>query len=393
MKSRLICSLAVLILGCSHPTTPPGSSASPAQYAHEEEHAPKIDDQIKEMEGRINSNPADWVSLALLSKLYLQKGEESPEDYSKAEKAAMLSLSIRPIRNSEALLAMAGVRLEQGDYATVLKICQQQASNPDAPRLAVRALLAQGKIREAAQWTEQALKRQNDAYSLTLAAQVSVQGGRDDIAEQLLGAARKVEEARQRDVSAELRGLWGDLLRRHGKIKEAREMLESSLTIQRRNVPALRALARLELDQGNTQAALETFRQAEALTHGPRLQVDIAALDSEHAAEWLKKADPLLLRARRAPMLLLQKKPQEALKLLQSEEKTGANWENFQLQAQAFQQLKQPKKALEAYDKALAQGYLDPLLIKPALELAQAQKDQKRAAAYELKLKTLSKTN
>ena len=381
-------------MGCSHPTkTPPDPSASPAQYAHEEEHAPKIDDQIKEMEGRINSNPADWVSLALLSRLYLQKGEESPEDYSKAEKAAMLSLSIRPIRNSEAMLAMAGVRLEQGDYATVLKICQQQASNPDSPRLAVRALLAQGKIREAAQWTEQALKRQNDAYSLTLAAQVSVQGGRDDIAEQLLGAARKVEEARQRDVSAELRGLWGDLLRRHGKIKEAREMLESSLTIQRRNVPALRALARLELDQGNTQAALETLRQAEALTHGPRLQVDIAALDSEHAAEWLKKADPLLIRGRRAPMLLLQKKPQEALKLLQLEEKTGANWENFQLQAQAYQQLKQPKKALEAYDKALAQGYLDPLLIKPALELAQAQKDQKRAAAYELKLKTLSKTN
>ncbi len=394
MKYQLICLLALLGLGCNRPApAPPDASASPAVYAHEEEHGPKIDDQIKEMEGRINSNPADWVSLALLSKLYLEKGEESPEDYSQAEKAAVLSLSIRPIRNSEALLAMAGVRLQQGQYSAVIKICQQQASNPDAPRLAVRALLAQGKVREAAEWTQVALKRQNDAYSLTLAAQVSVQGGRDDIAEQLLGAARKLEEAKQRDVSAELRSLWGDLLRRHGKIKEAREMLESSLTIQRRNVPALRALARLELDQGNPQAALQTYRQAEALTHGPRLQVDIAALDPEHASEWLKKADPWLLGARRAPLLLLQKQPQQALKLLQQEEKSGANWENFQLQAQAYQQLKQPQKALEAYDKALAQGYLDPLLIKPALELAQAQKDEKRAAAYELKLKSLTKTN
>ncbi|MBS2033617.1 tetratricopeptide repeat protein [bacterium] len=390
MNYNLLCALGLLLLGCSRTSPPPpATSASPAQYAHEAEHGTKIDDQIQEMESRIQSNPADWVSMALLSKLYLEKGEESPADYLKAEKLALLSLSIRPVRNSEALLALAGVRYQQGEYPAVLKICQQMPGSPDAPRLAVRALLAQGKIREAASWTEQALKRQNDAYSLTLAAQVSVQGGRDDIAQQLLNAARQVEQPKQRDVSAELRSLWGDLLRRHGKFKEAREMLESSLTIQRRNVPALRALARLELDQGNTEAALESYRQAEALTHGPRLLLEVAALDPAQAPELLKKADPLLLGAQRAPLLLLQKKPEQALKLLKQQEKTGANWENFQLQAEAYQQLKQPGKALEAYDRALAQGYLDPLLIRPALELAKAQKDQKRAAAFELKLNSL----
>lgn len=384
---RLLCLLGLLPLACGKAPAPQASS-TPAQYAHQEEHAAKIDDQIKEMEGRIRANPADWVSLALLSKLYLEKGEESPADYTQAEKAAMVSLSIRPARNSEAILAMAGVRYQQGDYPTVVKICQQFPTALDSPRLATLALVAQGKIREAAEWSALALKRQNDTHSLTLAAHVSVAGGRDDIAEKLLEAARKLEQPKERAVSAELRSIWGDLLRRHGKIKEAREMLESSLSIQRRNVPALRALARLELDQGNREAALETYRQAEALTHGPRLLVEVAALDPGQAAELLKKADPQLKGAQRAPLLLLRKKPQDALKLLKQQEKTGANWQNYQLQAQAFEQLKQPQKALDAYQKALAQGYLDPLLLKPALQLARDLKD-KRAADFELKLKSL----
>ena len=166
-------------------------------------------------------------------------------------------------------------------------------------------------------------------------------------------------------------------------------MLESSLAIQRRNVRALRALARLELDQGNRDAALEAYRQAEALTHGPLLQVEVAKLDPEHATDLLKKAEPQLQGAQRAPLLLVQKKPQEALKLLQEQEKSGANWQNYEMQAQAFEQLKQPQKALDAYQKALAQGYLDPLLLKPALELARMQKDA-RAADFELKLKSLT---
>jgi len=300
----------------------------------------------------------------------------------------MLSLKIRPARNSEAIMAMAGVRYQQGDYPAVVKICSQFTTSPEAPRLATLALLAQGKIHEAAEWSAQALKRQNDTHSLTLAAHVSVAGGRDDIAEKLLEAARKLEPPNDRAISAELRSIWGDLLRRHGKIKEAREMLESSLTIQRRNVPALRALARLELDQGNREAALDAYRQAEALTHGPRLLLDMAALDPEHEADLLKKADPQLKGAQRAPLLLLQRKPQEALKLLQQQQKTGANWRNFELQAQVYEQLKQPQKALDAYEQALAQGYLDPLLLKPALKLAREQKD-KRAAEFELKLKSL----
>ena len=280
--------------------------------------------------------------------------------------------------------------MQQGDYTTVVKIAQQNPNSPDAPRLAALALAAQGKVHDAAEWTAAALKRQNDTHSLTLAARVSVAGGRDDIAEKLLNAARQLEQPGDRAVSAELRTLWGDLLRRHGKFREAREMLESSLSIQQRNVPALRALARLELDQGNQETALETYRQAEALTHGPLLMLDIAALDPEGAGDWLKKADPLLKGVQRAPLLLLQKKPAEALKLLQQQEKTGADWRNYELQAQAYQQLKQPKKALEAYHKALSQGFLDPLLLRPALQLAKQLKD-KRSADLELKLKSLQK--
>ena len=385
---RIYLLLGLLPLGCTK-ATPANPTATPAQYAHENEHTTKIDDQIVELESRVRSNPVDWVSLALLSKLYLEKGEESPADYARAEQAAMLSLSIRPARNAEAVLALAGVRYQQGEYPAVVKICSQFPNSPEAPRLATLALLAQGKVHEAAEWSGQALKRQNDTHSLMLAAHVSVAGGRDDIAEKLLEAARKLEQPNDRAVSADLRTVWGDLLRRHGKIKEAREMLESSLTIQRRNVPALRALARLELDQGNRPAALEAYRQAEALTHGPRLLVEMAGLDPEHEADFLKKAEPQLKGVQRAPLLLLQKKPQEALKLLQQQEKTGADWRNFELQAQAYDQLKQPQKALDAYQKALAQGFLDPLLLKPALKLAQDQKD-KRAAEFELKLKSLN---
>lgn len=385
---RLVCLFGLLPLGCSQ-TPPANSSATPASYAHEEEHAAKIADQIKDLEGRVRSNPVDWVSLALLSKLYLEKGEESPADYARAEQAALLSLSLRPTRNSEAMLALAGARYQQGAFPAVIKICQQFPNSPEAPRLATLALLSQGKIHEAAEWSALALKRQNDSHSLTLAAHVSVAGGRDDIAEKLLEAARKLEQPKERAISAELRSLWGDLWRRHGKIKEAREMLESSLAIQRRNVRALRALARLELDQGNRDAALEAYRQAEALTHGPLLQVEVAKLDPEHATDLLKKAEPQLQGAQRAPLLLVQKKPQEALKLLQEQEKSGANWQNYEMQAQAFEQLKQPQKALDAYQKALAQGYLDPLLLKPALELARMQKDA-RAADFELKLKSLT---
>ncbi|MBN9420431.1 MAG: hypothetical protein J0I12_33590 [Candidatus Eremiobacteraeota bacterium] len=384
---RLFCLLGLLPLGCSKPTAPVAGS-TPAQYEHQEEHGTKIADQIQEMEARVRGNPVDWVSLALLSKLYLEKGEESPADYGKAEEAALLSLSIRPSRNAEAMVSMAGVRYQQGDYSGALKLCQQFPNSPEAVRLAALALTAQGKIHEAAEWSAAALKRQNDTHSLTLAAQVSVAGGRDDIAEKLLGAARQLEQPKDRAVSAELRSLWGDLLRRHGKIREAREMLESSLAIQQRNIPALRALARLELDQGDQAAALAAYRQAEALSHGPRLMLDMAALDAQQAPALIKKADPLLKGAQRAPLLLLQKKPAEALKVLQKEEKAGAGWRNYELQAQAYQQLNQPAKALDAYQKSLAQGFLDPLVLKPALQLAREQKDR-RAADWELKLKSL----
>ena len=383
MKHPLLGLLAVLLLSCTRQA--PAPTATPAAYSHQQEHGAKIDDQIKEMEGRIRSNPVDWVSLALLSKLYLEKGEESPENYLKAEEAAIRSLSIRPARNSEALLALAGVRYQQAEYLATLKICNQFPNSPDSPRLAALSMLALGKVKEAAEWSALALKRQNDTASLTLAAHVSVAGGRDDIAEKLLAAAQKLEQPRERALSAELRTLWADLQRRHGKIKEARELLESSLSIQRRNPGALRALARLELDQGNAQAALEAYSQAEALTHSPKLMVEIANLDPGRS-QLLKKADPLLTGLDRAPLLLAQKKPKEALQILQ---KQTANWHNYQLQAQAYEQLKQPKKALDAYEKAVGQGFLDPLLLKPALALAQKQKDP-RTTLFQAKLNDLA---
>lgn len=382
MRVPLLGLLGCLLCSCTRPA--PAPTATPAVYAHQEEHGAKIDDQIKEMEGRIRSNPVDWVSLALLSKLYLEKGEESPENYNKAEEAAIRSLAIRPARNSEALLALAGVRYQQAQYQATLKICTQFPNTPDSPRLAALSRLALGQVKEAAEWSALALKRQNDTASLTLAAHVSIEGGRDDIAEQLLAAAQKLEQPRERALSAELRSLWGDLQRRHGKIKEARQLLESSLTIQRRNPAALRALARLELDQGNPQAALEAYTQAEALTHSPKLMVEIANLDPTQK-NLLKKADPQLTGSDRAPLLLAQKKPKEALQILQ---KQPANWLNYQWQAQAYEQLKQPKKALDAYEKALSQGFFDPLLLKPALALAQKQKDP-RAAIFQAKLTAL----
>ena len=406
----LMCASTLLILGCQKPR-PAGSlpEKDPKQYAYQAIHGPTVDEEIKFYEKRCAERPRSWADKNFLAQAYLAKGqaEDNDEMFDKAAATAEESLKIRSEFNVEARLVLAGVAEGHHNFKKSYEICRKlYDADPGTSGLnsmISNSLLEMGQVEEAQTWARPLLEKPITSSVLVHGARLAIYAGQDEEAMRYLKAALKLEQPQERKSSARIRSLWGDIELRHGRLKEARELLEASLKIHQRSLPALLAMARLERREGHPEKALVHLRGAHQHFGNPAILTEMAAMEARlgHADEAVKlrKEAETVLREEvgsglighardLAKVLLDSGHPQEALKVAQEEEKYRSDFKNYELQAMCHQALKQPREALACMEKALAHGYQDPLLFARAAALAAELKDP-RVSEWEKRWKDL----
>lgn len=182
-------------------------------------------------------------------------------------------------------------------------------------------------------------------------------------------------------ISARLRSLLGEMDVRHGQLAEAEQFFLASLEASPDNAQTSEDLARLRVRQGRLNEAEELFMAAFARTQHPLLLREVAQLkkargQTAEAQSMLGQAERLLRpevqkgrygHARDlARVLLDQGRPEEALKLLEQEEKQRQDWRLYELKAIALESLKRRPEAVKALKQALGSGIQEPSLYQRA---------------------------
>lgn len=182
-------------------------------------------------------------------------------------------------------------------------------------------------------------------------------------------------------ISARLRSLLGEIQARHGNLGEAEQFFRASLEASPANAQTTEDLARLKVRQGQFEEAEQLFMAAFAKTQHPLLLREVAQIKqaqgkSEEARSMLGQAETLLRpevkkgrygHARDLARVLLDlQRPEEALKLLEQEEKQRQDWRLYELKAIALDALKRRDEALKALKQALGSGIQQPSLYQRA---------------------------
>jgi len=403
----LLLLIALSTLGCQKPTVPgPGNSAK--SYAYSDIKGPSVEEEIRFYEQRCKERPTSWADKVFLANAYLTKAqaEDNDELFGKAEKLATEVLKTRPeIKDAQLVLAHVseGHHNFKGSYEICHKLYKQDPNDLALYSMISNSLLEMGEVEEAGKWAKPLVERASSTGILVHAARIAIYQGEDDRAAKYLEAALKLEQPQERKSSARIRSLWGDIHLRHGRLKEARELLEVSLGIHKRSLPALLALARLERREGKPDRALQLLREAHAYFGNPAILTEMALMEerlgnAEQARTLRKQATDILREevgsglighARDlAKVLLDQGQHAEALKVLQEEQKYRRDHRNFELQAMAYEGLNKPKEGLMAMEKALQHGYQDPALFARAARIA-AQAQDPRSGQWEKRAKEL----
>lgn len=385
------------------------SSPAPTQYAYGNVPGPTADDELQFYEKRVKERPPNWPDKVFLASAVLAKAqaEDNDELFARAEKLANEVLHDYPGRKTGAELVLAQVAEGHHNFKRSYEICsklyEQDPTDVGLTSMISNSLLEMGRVKEAAEWARPALKQAQTSATFVHNARIATYNGQDEEAIRYLQTALRMEQPQERKASARIRSMWGDIELRHGHLKPARELLEASLKIQRRSLPALLSLSRLERREGHREAALTLLTAAYEYFHNPAILTEMAAIQEqlgqkleasklrEQAAAVLRKevGTGMIGHARDlAKVLLDQGHPDEALKVLLEEQKYRSDHRNFELQAMSLEALHRPKEALIAMEKAMADGYQDPAFYARAARLARELNDP-RADAWEAKQKEL----
>jgi tetratricopeptide (TPR) repeat protein len=398
------------LAGCQRSQAPAVTATkAPADYAYADVQGPSVEDEIKFYEERVKQRPASWADKVFLANAYLGKAqaEDNDELFDKAQQIARDVIKVRPQGTTGAHLVLAQVAEGHHNFKEAYEIChklyEQDRNDVTLYPMISNSLLEMGRVKEAAQWSAPVVQAASGSGAFVHAARVAIYNGNDEEAVKHLQAALKLEQPQERKTSARIRSLWGDIHLRHGRLAEAREMLEASLKIQKRSLPALLALARLERREGHPDKALQLLTEAYGYFHNPAILTEMAAMEDKlghkDKAEKLRAeaagvlheevGEGMIGHARDLGKVLLdQGKAQEALKVLQHEQTYRSDHRNFELQAMAYEALKQPKEALTAMEKAMQNGYQDPAFYARAARLAEQAGDP-RATEWQAKQKEL----
>ena len=391
MRALLI--LALLLCGCQ-------ASKKDGPYGYRFENVPSnsLDVEIEFYVKRLKQRPKSFLERNNLAQAYLSKAQQGgePSFYGLAEKLAQESLAIQGPGNTAAKLILASVAEARHDFQRSLELTRQvyelDPTDADARSLMSNSLMEMGAVQEA--YNLAVGQRLPSPAALMQLARLQILRGEDDKARKALEYAIKTEQPQERRLSARLRSLLAEIDYRHGNLSESRRLFELSARILKNNPPALQGLAKIALREKNPQQAEQYLTEAFSYNQDPGVLIDLARLKPESEADHLRQKAASLLtpeiqqgrygHARDLARLRLDEgKPEEALKLLEQEEKQRKDWKLYELKARALEQLKEPAKADESLQKAMASGLQDPALFLRAARLQRALGNQAKAADWE----------
>jgi tetratricopeptide (TPR) repeat protein len=388
MKSRIPLLLALLALGCQG-TGQPGPQATPSPtpafqyaYAFRDIKPEDVDNAIEFHKKRLKNARQHPLFKVALAQAYLAKAQQSSDVsyFDEAEKLVDEALKKLPADKS-ALLVKASLCESRHDFQGSIKICQSlEKKDPgdlDTRSLLANSLMEVGNLPEALKLAQGIFRQMPTIAAATLAARAYIATGDDEKARKILEVALTQEQPMENKISARMRSLLGEMDVRHGKLAEAEQFYRSSLEASPENAQTTEDLARLKLRQGEPGEAEKLFMASFAKTQHPLLLREVAQIkaaqgNAEQSKSMLEQARALLEpevkkgrygHARDLARVLLDLgQNEEALKLLEQEERQRQDWRLYELKAITLERLRRHDEAVKALRQAVGGGYLEPSL-------------------------------
>ncbi|MBS2034567.1 tetratricopeptide repeat protein [bacterium] len=388
MKSSLVLLLGLLVFGCQKAQAPAASGTPsappPFRYAYrfKDIQPEDVDNAIRFHQKRLKDARQHPLFKVALAQAYLAKAQQSSDVSYFDEAEKLVDQALKKLPNDKgALLVKASLCEARHDFQGAIQICEKlEKKDPgdlDTRSLLANSLMEVGRLPEALA-TAQAIFRQIPTIAAaTLAARAYIATGDDEKARKILEVALTQEQPMENKISARMRSLLGEMDFRHGNLQEAEQFYQASLEAAPDNAQTREDLARLKLRQGQQAEAEKLFMAAFTKTQHPLLLREVAQIkqsqgQTEQARSMLEQAQKLLEpevkqgrygHARDLARVLLDLgRDQEALQLLEQEEKQRQDWRLFELKAITLERLKKHEQAVKALKQALGGGYQEPSL-------------------------------
>ncbi len=255
----------------------PGPLSNPDEIRAERlSHTPDTAVGIRTFQTRIQQNPQDAVSLALLGQLYLRNARETGnvESYQRAEAAMRAALELVP-DYPLARSGLAATLYAQHDFQNALvmaeEIYDQNPARTEALAILADAHLALGHYSDAEQAYQLLMESSPGPAPLARQAYLSELKGDPDQALQQMEQAAGMALARGAtpfDMAWYLVRL-GDLHFNRGRLAPAEEYYRAALDLKEDYYVALFGLGKVEAGKQNYDAAITYLSQAAAIIPQP----------------------------------------------------------------------------------------------------------------------------
>jgi len=387
----LLLALALAAPGCRQAAAPAASQTPAAfRYAYPFKNIPpeNVDNAIRfHKEKLANSHKLEPAAFQVaLAQAYLAKAQASSDFsyFNEAEKLVDSALKKQP-ENRGALLVKASLCEARHDFQGAIKILEglekKDPGDVDTRSMLANSLMEVGRVPEALEISRAIFRKVPTNPAALQVSRTLIASGDDDKARKILEVAIGQEQPMENKASARMRSLLGEIDVRHGNLEEAEQFFRASLEAMPDNAQTTEDLARLKLRQGQPAEAEKLFMASFAQTQHPLLlrevaQIKLAQGKTAESQKMLLQAESLLRpevqkggygHARDLARVLLDlQKPEEALKLLEQEEKQRQDWRLYELKAITLEALKRHDEALKALKQALGSGYQEPALYQRA---------------------------
>lgn len=254
----------------------------------------RTDEQIGAYQKLAASRPDDLHVRTLLAAAYLQKLRESPDPsyLARASEVVEKALVAEPA-HYESLRLRNEIALQRHEFRRVVQFSRDMIeSHPSDPGVWGNlgdAYLELGEYEEAGRAYEKMFSLRPSQGSYNRAAFFAFVTGRTPAALQLMLQAVEAGSANPENTAwcmAEL----GDMYFKSGKIVDARRWYTEALTLFPKLHRALAGLGRVEYANGNSRAAVDAFKRAQAAVPAVEYAGGLASLyqwqgDHQHAKE------------------------------------------------------------------------------------------------------------